>query len=463
MAITKVSASLVDLDGGVVINESSADADFRVESNGNANMLFVDGGNDYVSIGASTDLSGALNITHGSEFGLVTSGGYNYQAKFESTDAEAAIVIEDSNSGTDYNRIGVITNDMTFITNNSERMRIDSNGNIAIGGTSASNFSGYVTLDLRDTTGGLIDFSEASAGVFARIQAVVNNSLNINNRQAYPLTFGTNDTERMRIDSSGNVGIGTTAPNAPLTIQTESGTGSKAGLRLNNPFGFDDLNTGAEIIFSQDRSSSEDIKMAAIISGQGSAASSNEGHLKFFTRNGGTIAERVRITSGGVALFGKTSTSVNVAGGYIDGGEAIMSIADASNTYLIRSTNSSSYTFYVSGAGTVNAVTTSISSLSDKRLKENIKDIDTGLSEIIALKPRKFDWKEGEGSNEKNVTGFIAQEVETVLPDLIGDFKHEELEDAKAVRMGDMLPTLVKAIQELSAEVEELKTKLESK
>jgi hypothetical protein len=102
---------------------------------------------------------------------------------------------------------------MRFLTGTgggSERMRIDSNGNIAIGGTSASNFSGYVTLDLRDTTGGLIDFSEASAGVFARIQAVVNNSLNINNRQAYPVTFGTNDTERMRIDSSGTLAIGGT-------------------------------------------------------------------------------------------------------------------------------------------------------------------------------------------------------------------------------------------------------------
>jgi hypothetical protein len=84
------------------------------------------------------------------------------------------------------------------------------------------------------------------------------------------------------------------------------------------------------------------------------------------------------------------------------------------------------------------------------------------LSEIIALKPRKFDWKEGEGSNEKNVTGFIAQEVETVLPNLIGDFKHDDLDDAKSVKMGDMIPTLVKAIQEQQTQIEELKAEIQN-
>ena len=60
MAITKISAAMTDLDGAVTINESSADVDFRVESNGDANMLFVDGGNNRVLIGtaASRAMSG---------------------------------------------------------------------------------------------------------------------------------------------------------------------------------------------------------------------------------------------------------------------------------------------------------------------------------------------------------------------------------------------------------------------
>jgi len=47
---------------GVVFNEESLDLDFRVESNGNANMLFVDGGSDHVNIGTSSDLGGVLNV-----------------------------------------------------------------------------------------------------------------------------------------------------------------------------------------------------------------------------------------------------------------------------------------------------------------------------------------------------------------------------------------------------------------
>ena len=68
MALTKVrgnglgTVNTADLDGAVTINDSSADKDFRVESNGNANMLVIDGGNDIASIGRAVNSSSTLAI-----------------------------------------------------------------------------------------------------------------------------------------------------------------------------------------------------------------------------------------------------------------------------------------------------------------------------------------------------------------------------------------------------------------
>ena len=117
------------------------------------------------------------------------------------------------------------------------------------------------------------------------------------------------------------------------------------------------------------------------------------------------------------------------------------------------------YKFYVNNAGTISSTNGSINVISDQRLKENIRDLDDGLDKIMSLKPRKFDWKENKGANIKNERGFIAQEFETVFPDLIGtwnDKAPEGEEPYKSVR-ADLIPVLVKAIQELKAEFDAYK------
>ena len=102
-------------------------------------------------------------------------------------------------------------------------------------------------------------------------------------------------------------------------------------------------------------------------------------------------------------------------------------------------------------------------SVSDERLKENIRDYDKGLADILKLKPRLFDWKEGEGSNEKNVSGFVAQECEAAgFDEFVGDFKHDTLTDAKSFGAGGLITAAIKAIQEQQVIIEDLKARIET-
>ena len=81
---------------------------------------------------------------------------------------------------------------------------------------------------------------------------------------------------------------------------------------------------------------------------------------------------------------------------------------------------------------------------------------------IMALKPRKFDWKAGKGKDKKGDRGWIAQEFEQVFPDMIdqwADPAPEGEEPYKAVN-ADLIPVLVKAIQELKAELDATKAEV---
>jgi len=99
-----------------------------------------------------------------------------------------------------------------------------------------------------------------------------------------------------------------------------------------------------------------------------------------------------------------------------------------------------------------------ITSLSDKRDKTNIQDSEYGLDLISKLKPVTFDWNMRDGAKVgiKDL-GFIAQDLQEVNDDytqLVEDKNPEKLEAS----YGRLIPVLVKAIQELKAEIELLKS-----
>lgn len=253
-------------------------------------------------------------------------------------------------------------------------------------------------------------------------------------------------TDAIHIDASQNVGIGTSSPSARLEVYDTSAAAATSLMQFtgqnNYEFNIQSVTTGNSTVGARFN--------FAVNASNGEFSWSNSG------------GERARIDSSGNLLVGTTETSKTSGVGLKlnpnSAGSAQFSCvgaasSNANESYHLYSTGAGAYRFYVGYGGTVYATSTSISSLSDIRFKENVRDLDAGLAEVLSLKSRLYDWKEGKGADIKNARGFIAQEFETVFPDLIDEWKGEapEGEDPyKSVRQ-DLIPVLVKAIQEQQA------------
>jgi len=444
MALTKISRGLLDTG----VSDSSDATAITIDSSENVGIGETSPlGKIHAKVsdtGASASAQGNLLVLEDTENGLSILSG---------TSAAGYINFGDS----DDNDIGMIiydhsANAMRFWTNAAERMRIDTSGLVGIGRTPSS------------STGSMLQV-EGNDGIAMRRPSQTNNFTLRPNASTDGMRFTQEGAgDRMFIDSSGHVGIGA-APSTTgfggtykyLGVQGGSGYGVFNGQTTSTS-----VNDGAVSFFGSTVGTSGFALLGGMqVINIASSASNAEGGLLFYTGSGGSIPERMRIDNSGNVLVGKTSVTDTVTGAEFRSSGRIGSTMNTNSataeSYILRSSSDNTYKFYVSLSGQIHATSTSITSLSDERLKENITDLETGLTEVMKLKPRRFDWKD---KTDTNVAGFVAQEVETILPDLIGNYKHEELEDAKAVRMGDMIPTLVKAIQEQQEQIETLKAEV---
>jgi hypothetical protein len=135
--IAGTTRNIMDISqGNVIFNQDSIDGDFRVESNGNANMLFVDGGNNRVGIGTASP-NRTFTVSGDGIIGL--EGSSNAIAFTESSSLKAYIA---SQSFGDHNGdgLGIVTSGtepIKFYTNGSEEMRIEDDGTVYVGTTSS--------------------------------------------------------------------------------------------------------------------------------------------------------------------------------------------------------------------------------------------------------------------------------------------------------------------------------------
>ena len=265
---------------------------------------------------------------------------------------------------------------------------------------------------------------------------------NVNNMTFWTSSSGSSG-ERMRLDSSGNLGIGTTSPT------DTSGFGKCIDIRSS---------TGAAIYLRD----SDDTTNDTFTIGRDNAdsyLSSASGNMLF--SNAGS--ERARIDSSGNLLVGKTTTDFNTVGARIDQFGGFLGCASGSGVISINrlASDGEIQSFWRQGTkvGTVSvtASATAYNTSSDYRLKNSIAPMTGALAKVAQLKPVIYKWNVDNSDGQ----GFIAHELAQVVPDCVSGEKDAVDADGKPVYQGIdvsfLVATLTAAIQELKTEFDTYK------
>ena len=454
---------------GVVFNEeSNAANDFRVESDGNTHMLFVDGGNDRVAIGTSNVSSTApLSISSG----------------FAKTDTSSRAVLNlQSNEASAQSQLRIMNIGHASNQPNRKWQLQTSEAGVANSGQLELQVDGG-SVQMGATGGGLL---------FVGADDIVVNE-------------GSTDTN-FRVESNGNANmIFVDGGNNHVCIGTSTDHGGV--LNVDGPVLMSESDTlllritssGSDIKF-QSRVSDKDIRFEGIDGGSDITAlhldMSDGGQL--ITSNGATInGQSVVSASLNDVIFytENTATSGNVFGQSIN----FSSTVNDTGSYFTRGVgnNQSTVRWVIFSNGDFDSATNSYGATSDERIKQNITDANSQWDDIKGLRVRNFKFKDearteaNGGQAAKTYLGLVAQEAETVSPGLvksrapeksdiisssefgtlyedgddipegkeIGDVK-EVTEQVKSVSYSVLYMKAIKALQEAQTRIETLETKV---
>ena len=394
----------------------------------------------------------------GARLDVNTGGASNTMARFTSNGSYYSYILSSGvtsvfsadTSGNNSFTVRGASNQLEFYTNGSERMRIDSAGNVGIGAI-VPGARLQVDAAQSASVANLLTLRDSSAGTTFNLQTFSDPSFGTSNRFNYDggyLAFRRSGTEQMRLDYSGNVGIGTSSPGTRLDVS--------GNLRFSAANPVIEFNNGGAQVYSTTANTLQFATGGGIGSPTERARIDSSGNLLVGTTSGSNRITAVN--SGSLAAAIRCENSRNVSGDFALTTQLGSNCNNTSSYHIISATGGADR-FYVFGNGNVQNQNNSYGAISDAKLKENVTDATPKLEKLNQVRVVNYNLI---GETQKQI-GVIAQELEQIFPGMVEETPDRDAEGnalgttTKSVKYSVFVPMLIKAIQEQQAIIEQLK------
>ena len=415
---TKLNTDLDTIDALFTANGTGTSVGLNVGSGKTLNVagtLVVTGAAstiDATAIGATTPDSGAFTTLSATGVTTVQAG---------TAGAPAITTTGDTNTGIFFPAADTVAASV----GGTEGLRLTSTG-LGIGTSSpqkklAVSNNGAAGLELdpftrSGTTGASLLAYNRSGAAFVRMDYDASEHL-----------FFTSATERMRLDSSGNVGIGETSPGQTLAVKNSSSPIIRVG-------------DGTRHVELRGGSTTQNPAVGTYYGGD----------FTFVTNS----TERARITSGGSLLVGTTGTAYGIGTFLAASGQNVLGVSSAGAVDGTRFIRFNVNTSTEVGSVTTNGTATAYNTSSDYRLKDNQQPLTGSGAFIDALQPKTWNWK----TDGSRGVGFIAHEVQAVSPGSVVGEKDGEQMQAMEYGSAEFIANIIAELQSLRARVAALES-----